>query len=65
MGCNAKSGGKAGSETIVDNHFARSPDGFFKCVGGYGMSYERGKTDNWSGNVYDDNGAEAPQFPNC
>jgi hypothetical protein len=34
-------------------------------VGGYGMSYERGKTDNWSGNVYDDNGAEAPQFPNC
>jgi hypothetical protein len=65
MGCNAKSGGKAGSETIVDNHFARSPDGFFKCVGGYGMSYERGKTDIWSGNVYDDNGAEAPQFPNC
>lgn len=65
MGCNAKSGEKTGSEIIRNNHFARSPDGFFKCVGGYGMSYERGKTDNWTGNVYDNNGAEAPQFPNC
>lgn len=61
LGCNAKSGGKAGSETIVDNHFARSPDGFFPNVGGYGLSYEHGKTVVWQGNVYDDNGAAVPR----
>jgi hypothetical protein len=60
LGANAKSGGKAGTEIIRNNHFARSPDGFFPRVGGYGISYEHGKNVTWTGNVYDDNGAAVP-----
>lgn len=60
LGCNAKSGGKTGTEIVKNNHFARKPDGYFPNVGGYGLSYEHGKNVTWTGNIYDDNGANVP-----